>query len=94
MECHHQVLKIWKWAIIHKSHISAAHIPGKLNRVVDKESRPNHVDTEWMLQSKFLNLELKYIYFKPEIDLFDPNTNTQFGKYAAFRGNVYRRIQY
>ena len=31
MECHHEVLKIWEWAIIHKNHLSAAHIPGKLN---------------------------------------------------------------
>ena len=51
VECHHQVLKIWEWAIIKKNHLSAAHIPGKLNTVVDKESRSNHVDTEWMLQS-------------------------------------------
>ena len=39
MECHHHVLKIWKWAIIHKNHLSAAHIPGKLNTVADKEER-------------------------------------------------------
>ena len=31
MECHHKVLKISEWAIIHKNHLSAAHIPGKLN---------------------------------------------------------------
>ena len=31
MECHHEVLKIWEWAIIHKNYLSAAHIPGKLN---------------------------------------------------------------
>ena len=31
MECHHEVLKIWEWAIIYKNHLSAPHIPGKLN---------------------------------------------------------------
>ena len=31
MECHHKVLKIWEWAIIYKNHLSADHIPGKLN---------------------------------------------------------------
>ena len=56
MECHHEVLKIWKWAIIHKNYLSTAHIPGKLNTVAHKEPRSNHVDTEWMLQSKFLDL--------------------------------------
>ena len=85
MECHHEVLKIWEWAIIYKNHLSAAHIPGKLNTVADKESRSNHTDTEWMLQSKVLNLALEHLCFKPEIDLFATNINTQFGKYAAFR---------
>ena len=56
MECYHEVLKIWKWAIIHKNYLSTAHIPGKLNTVAHKEPRSNHVDTEWMLQSKFLDL--------------------------------------
>ena len=85
MECHHEVLKIWEWAIIYKNHLSAAHIPGKLNTVAEKESRSNHIDTEWMLQSKFLNLALEHLCFKPEIDLFATSINTQFGKYAAFR---------
>ena len=85
MECHHQVLKNWEWTIIHKNHLSAAHVPGKLNTVADKESRSNHVDTEWMLQPKVLNLALEHLSFKPEIDLFATNINTQFGKYAAFR---------
>ena len=85
MACHHQILKIWEWAIIHKNCLLAAHIPEKLNTVADKESRSNQVDTKWMLQSKFLNLALEQLCFKPEIDLFAGNVNTQFGKYAAFR---------
>ena len=57
MECHHQVLKIWEWTVIQKNYLSLAHISKKLNTVAEKESRSNHVNTEWMLQSKFLNLE-------------------------------------
>ena len=34
---------------------------------------------------KVLNLGLEYLSFKPEIDLFATNINTQFGKYASFR---------
>ena len=41
-----------------------------------------------MLQSKFLNLELEHFCFKPEIDLFATNINTQFGKNAAFRSDL------
>ena len=75
MECHHQVLKIWEWAIIHKNYLSAPHIPGKLNTVADKESQSNHVDIEWMLQSKLSNLALERLCFEPEIDLFAININ-------------------
>ena len=35
VECHHEVLKTWEWAIIHKNHLSAVHIQGKLNTVAD-----------------------------------------------------------
>ena len=42
----YETLKIWEWAIIYKNNLSAAHIPGKLNRLADKESRSNHVDTD------------------------------------------------
>ena len=38
-----------------------------------------------MLQSTFLNLALKHLRFKPKIDLFATNINTQIGKYAIFR---------
>ena len=36
---------------------------------------------------KFLNLALEHSYFKPKLDLFANNTNTQSGKYATFRPN-------
>ena len=79
----HKYIKIM--SIIHKNHLLAAPIPGKLKTVADKESRLNQVDTEWMPQSKFLNLALEHLRFKPEIDLFATNINIQFDKYAAFR---------
>ena len=80
MERHHQLLKIWEWEITHKNHLSAACIPGKLNTVPDKKSRSSRVDTKWMPQSKFLNLESENVYFKPEIDLFATNINAKFSK--------------
>ena len=87
MQCHHKVLKIWQWSIIYKNHLSATHIPGKLNKVADKESRSNYADSQWMLQSKFFNLALEHLCFKPEIDLFPISINTLFGNYAAFRSD-------
>ena len=38
-----------------------------------------------MLKLKLLNLEFKYLCFKPKVDLFATNINTQSGKYAAIR---------
>ena len=60
MECHHQVLKIWKWTVIDKNILSEAHSPGKLNTVADKESRSHYVCTDWILQSNFLNLAIEH----------------------------------
>ena len=70
-----------------KSSLSSSH-SREINTVADKESRSNHVDTEWMLQSKALNLVLEHLCFKPEIDLFATNINTRFGKYTAFRPDL------
>ena len=67
-----------------KSSFSSSH-SRETRHSADKESRSNHVDTEWMLQPKVLNLALEHLSFKPEIDLFATNINTQFGKCAAFR---------
>ena len=39
-----------------------------------------------MLQAKFLDLALEYLCFKPEIDLFATNTNTQFGNLGQIQG--------
>ena len=80
MECHRYLPKICEWVITHKNHLPAAYIPGKLNTVPDKKSRSNRVHTEWMLQSKFLNLELEHIYFKQGIYLFATNINAQFSE--------------
>ena len=85
VKCRHQVLKIWEWAISHKNNLSAAQIPVKVNTAVGKEYRSNHIDIEWMLQLKFLNLALEHLCFKPGIDLFTTNIKAHFGKYATFR---------
>ena len=53
-----------------------------LKSFANKESRSNHVGTEWMLQSTVLNLALEHLCFKPEID-----RDAQIGKQAAFRSD-------
>ena len=48
-----------------KSFFSNSH-SRETNTVADKESQSNHVDTEWMLQPKVMNLALEYLCFKPK----------------------------
>ena len=50
--------------VIHKNHLSTPHIPEKLNAVADKESPSNHVDAEWMLQSSFLESDIRTFMFQ------------------------------
>ena len=81
-----------------KSSLSSSHSrETKHNCFAEKESRSNHINTECMLQSKFLNLTSENLCFKPEIDLLATNINTQFGKYSAFRlvlGAMYIECSY
>ena len=54
MDCHYLTVKIWQWAM--KSNIQlTAHIPGKQNIIVDRESRVCHVNLEWMLSPRYLH---------------------------------------
>ena len=59
---------IWEWYIKQNIWLSACHLPGVENTVVDRESRLNHDNTEWQLNPKLLR-KLGQIWPKPEIDL-------------------------
>ena len=45
-------------------------VPGKENVTADYESRICNLDTEWMLNPKYLSQALEGIAFTPVIDLF------------------------
>ena len=65
--------------------LTAAHIPGKENVTADYESRNCSLDTEWIINPKYLSQALKGIPFTPVIDLFASRINKQFDQYMSYR---------
>ena len=53
MDCHYLTVRIWEWAIKSNVQLTAAHIPGKQNIIVDRKIRVSHVDSEWMLSPRY-----------------------------------------
>ena len=70
----------------HDLHLTAAYIPGVLNKVSDYESRNfKSQDKEWMLNPKLLTKAFETLKFTPEIDLFASRLNKQLPQYCAYR---------
>ena len=65
--------------------MSAAHIPGKENTAADEESRKINLDTEWKLNSEFLQEALEKLKDEPLVDLFASRLNKQMKQYVSFR---------
>ena len=65
--------------------LTAAHIPGKENVTADYESRNCNLDTEWMINPKYLSQALKGIPFTPVIDLSASRINKHFDQYMSYR---------
>eukprot|EP00794_Sanderia_malayensis_P014717 gene14717-16247_t len=85
-QCNDITLKIWDFFIQHSIWLTAAHLPGSVNVVADRESRNFHSQhTEWMLNTTILEDALTQLKFKPEMDLFASRLNKQFHYYCSFR---------
>ena len=82
---HSVVIDIWEFCIKSGIWLTAAHLPGSLNTIADKESRRSYRDAEWMLAPCILQEALVALNFKPEIDLFASRLNKQFSEYCSFR---------
>ena len=77
--------KIWTPCEENRIWLTAAHIPGKEYVTADYESRYSNLDTEWMLNPKYLSQVLEGIPFTPVIDLFASRINKQFDQYVSYR---------
>ena len=65
-----------------RTHVSAAHIPGKQNILPDTASRKFHDASEWMLSKNIFN-HLIACFGMPEIDPFASRLNKQLHRYAS-----------
>jgi len=81
--CNLETREIWNFASENNIWLIAAHLPGKLNVVADKESRKIRDETEWMLNEKLFHKLIK-AYFKPTIDLFASRLNFQINRYVSW----------
>ena len=64
--------------------ISAVHIPGKQNTIVDFMSRSLNENTEWQLSPTIFKKIVRTFDFEPEIDLFASYLNFQVENYISW----------
>ncbi len=79
---------IYKWAASRDIHLSAAHIPGKLNVQADYESRSHNLDMEWCLRDEVFTYVCEQ-FGTPSIDLFASRINARVKNYVAWRPDPY-----
>ena len=76
--------EIWLWCIDKGIHLSAVHLPGKMNQEADKLSRVFNDDLEWSLNCETFK---KIMAWYPEIsvDLFASRLNNKLKNYVSLR---------
>lgn len=81
------------WALCEENNfwLTAAHIPGMENNIADYESRNCNLDTEWMLNPRYLSQALEGLPFAPVIDLFASRINKQYDHYVSYRPDPFAR---
>ena len=80
--CNQLTKDIWIICMDKETHVSAAHIPGKQDKLADPISRKFHDASEWML-SKNIFYHSTACFGMPEIDLFASRLNKQLHRYAS-----------
>lgn len=91
--CNSKAREIWNFATENNIWLIAAHLPGKLNVIADKESRTVRDETEWMLNEKLFQ-KLTDVYFKPTIDLLASRLNFQLHKYVSWKLDLEAIVNY
>ena len=84
--CNDITVALWELCIANNTLVTAAHIAGVCNTVVDEVSRNYHIQhTEWKLDPLVLHKALNELEFVPEIDLFASCLNNHFATYCCYR---------
>ncbi len=84
LECDTITKDIWTWAIAKNIWLSAAFIPGKINRVADKMSREFNPKLEWTLNLSVFN-KIVQCFSRPTVDLFASRIDYQLPSYVSWK---------
>ena len=76
--------KIWTWCLDRKLHLSAEHLPGKLNVIADQESRMQGDSSEWKL-SHVVFQQLMMELGPCSVDLFASRLTAQLDSYMSWK---------
>ena len=87
VKCNILSKKIWELCNENGCWISAEHVPGSHNTVVDYMSRTFNENTEWKLSPFLFQSILQRFQFIADIDLFASYLNKQLSKYVSWHPN-------
>ena len=74
---------MWLWCIDRSIWLSAAHVPGVLNKEADQLSRVHNIDMEWSIVHRVFN-KFKSLYGYIDIDLFASAINHKLPIYVSY----------
>ena len=77
-------LQVWDWCLSRNLTISEEHLPGSMNRLVDKESRTESDSSEWALHSQMFQ-KLMNMRGPCSVDLFASHLSTKLPTYFSWR---------
>ncbi len=84
LECNSVARDIWEFCIQRNIWVTAAHLPGVMNCIADRESRTSRTETEWMLNPKLFHTVIKQLDVQPCVDLFASRINHQIKPYVSW----------
>ena len=82
--CHRIAQRVWRWCYERNNWITCVHLAGKLNVIADRQSRSEHDNMEWKLNTQLFQ-KISEKFGKPEVDLFASRLNYQVPRYFSWK---------
>ena len=92
VNCDKITKSVWDWDIKRRLWLPSGHIPDRLNRKVDKESRKTELKIEWKLNRTIFHNMLVYFQYYPEIDSFASRLNAQLLRFFSYRPDPFAEV--
>ena len=92
VDCDKITKSVWDWAIKRRLWLSSAHIPSRINREADEESRKTELRIEWQLDRTIFHNMLEYFQYYLEIGLFASRLNAQLLRFFSYRLDPFAEV--